>query len=143
MKNYCIPALLSILLSGCGGGSSSNSVDTIDTILTGVFVDSAVEGVSYSTSTQSGTTNSAGEFSYLNGEQVTFSIGATLLPSVNGAPQVSPVEMAEGSSSPPNTTTNIARLLQSLDVDGNPDNGITISSEAEANAALINFDNLT
>jgi len=140
MKIYCIPALLSILLSGCGGGSSSNSVDTIDTILTGVFVDSAVEGVSYSTSTQSGTTNSAGEFSYLNGEQVTFSIGATLLPSVNGAPQVSPVEMAEGSSSPPNTTTNIARLLQSLDVDGNPDNGITISSEAEANAALINFD---
>lgn len=156
-KIVSISATCLVLLVGCGGGSSDepsgdtskgsentdsgegeNSNSTM--VLTGIFVDSAVEGVSYSTATQSGTTNSAGEFTYLEGEQVTFSIGATEMPAAVAAPQVSPVEMAVGSSNPADTTTNIARLLQSLDVDGNPDNGITISPDAAANAAFINFD---
>jgi len=146
-----ISALCGNLIS-CGGGSSDpeptkdnssmqpSADDMAGTVLTGVLVDSAVEGVSYSTSTQSGTTNTAGEFNYLEGEQVVFSVGDTILPSVAAAPQVSPVDMASGSSNSAATTTNIARLLQSLDIDGNPDNGITISPIAAANAAPIKFD---
>jgi len=146
-----ISALCGNLIS-CGGGSSDpaptndnssmqpSADDMAGTVLTGVLVDSAVEGVSYSTATQSGTTNTAGEFSYLEGEQVTFSIGATELPTVDAAPQVSPVDMAAGSTNPEDTTTNIARLLQSLDSDGNPENGITVLSDATANASAINFD---
>jgi len=40
----------------------------IATVLTGVFVDSAVEGASYTTASRSGMTNSAGEFAYIDGE---------------------------------------------------------------------------
>lgn len=140
VKSAVLATLCSSIIA-CGGGSSDsesdNSSDT--TVLTGIFLDSAVEGASYSTATQSGTTNAQGQFNYIAGEQVTFSIGDTQLPVVNAAPQVSPVEMAASSSDPSATTTNIARLLQSLDTDGNPDNGITISPTAAANAASINF----
>lgn len=119
----------------CGGGSSEPD----NTVLTGVFVDSAVKGAAYSTATQSGTTNSEGQFNYMAGEQVTFSIGDTQLPTVNAASRVSPVDMATGSSDPAATTTNIARLLQSLDDDGNPDNGIVIPDTAAGVAASIDF----
>lgn len=38
-------------------------------------------------------------------------------------------------------TTNIARFLQSLDLDGNPNNGITISADAATNSvSQLNFD---
>lgn len=141
-------ALATICLSiiGCGGGGSSdpetdnnNSSGNNTTVLTGVFVDSAVEGATYATATQSGTTNEQGQFNYIAGEEVIFSIGATQLPTVTAAAQVSPVDMAAGTADPSATTTNIARLLQSLDDDGNPDNGITIPASAAATAATINF----
>ena len=35
---------------------------------------------------------------------------------------------------------NIIRLLQSLDKDGNPDNGITITDTAKNNAVALDFD---
>lgn len=131
-------AACALLLVGCGGGSSTPASENM--VLTGVFVDSPVEGATYATQTQSGTTNAAGEFSYLAGEQVTFSIGAMQLPTVAAAAQVTPVDIAAGSGNPTAMTTNIARLLQSLDQDGNPDNGITIPSAAAASAASLNFD---
>lgn len=63
-------------LLGCGGGSSdpdtTNPSDSDNTVLTGVFVDSAVQGVAYTTATQLGTTNELGQFSYMAGENVTF-----------------------------------------------------------------------
>ncbi len=135
-----------LLLAGCGGSSSTPSttpdgdLPSGDSILTGVFVDSPVEGLTFDTETQSGTTNAAGEFSYLAGEQVIFSIGAAQLPTVAAAALVTPVDIAAVSATPAAMTTNIARLLQSLDLDGNADNGITIPASAAASAASINFD---
>jgi len=135
-----------LLLAGCGGGSSTPSTNpdgdssSGDSILTGVFLDSPVEGVAFATETQSGTTNAAGEFMYLAGEQVTFSIGAAQFPAVTAAAQVSPVDIAASSDNPTAMTTNIARLLQSLDLDGNPVNGITISADASTSASQMNFD---
>ncbi len=147
-----ISAACVFVLAGCSSSSSNDDNDNQTdpssgegenqggpVVLTGVFVDSAVEGVSYSTATQSGVTNSAGEFSYVEGEQVAFSIGAVQFPIVDAAPQVSPVDMGSVSNSLIDTTTNIARLLQSLDTDGNPDNGITISPEAATSTDLIDF----
>ena len=127
-----------LLLVGCGGGSSTPVSEGM--VLTGVFVDSAVEGATYATLTQSGTTNAEGEFSYLAGEQVTFSIGNAQLPAVAAASQITPVDIAASSATPAAMTTNIARLLQSLDQDGNPDNGITISADAAVSASQLNFD---
>lgn len=149
-----VSAACVFVLAGCsssGSGSSDDSDGQIDpstgegenqdgpVVLTGVFEDSVVEGVSYSTATQSGITNSAGEFSYVEGEEVIFSIGAVQFPVVDAASLVSPVDMGSVSNSLIDTTTNIARLLQSLDTDGNPENGITISPEAAANTDLIDF----
>ena len=56
------------ILSACGSGGSSGPQ-----IETGVFIDSAVGGLKYQTATQSGLTNSSGEFKYIAGENVTFS----------------------------------------------------------------------
>lgn len=152
-------ATCAFLLVGCGGGSGSNDdtdandnsdMDSMDAeedsdsdntnVLTGVFLDSAVVGASYATETLTGETNDAGEFSYLEGESVTFSVGSLTFPTVPAAEQVSPVDIASGSADPSATSTNIARLLQSLDDDGNPDNGIVISAGAAAMATLLNFD---
>lgn len=149
-RDISIISLCLLLLVGCGSGSSDetsmqsntgsdNDPDTTN-VLTGVFVDSAVEGITFATATQDGTTNTAGEYTYLAGETITFSIGETMLPTVDAAPRITPIDLASGSDNPDSVSTNIARLLQSLDSDGNPENGITISSEAAANSAPINFD---
>lgn len=47
--------------------------------------------------------------------------------------------MGAGTTDPSATTTNIARLLQSLDSDGNPDNGIIIPDAAAATTLSIDF----
>ena len=145
MKNGRVLSLstaCALLLVGCGGGSSTSSGDSDSegAVLTGVFVDSPVEGLVYSTQTQSGTTNALGEFNYLAGEQVTFSIGATQLPAVQAADQLTPIDIAANGVNPADMTTNIARLLQSLDLDGNPDNGITIPETVATSEARLDFD---
>jgi len=145
-KHALVGIICSLFLASCGGGSSNpktpvaNDPGSNDSVLVGVFVDSPVGGISFNTESRSGVTNAAGEFSYLAGEQVTFAIGLAKLPSVVAAPRVSPVDMAASSNNPADTTTNIARLLQSLDQDGNPDNGITIPQNATASATQLNFD---
>lgn len=156
-KIVSISATCLFLLVGCGGGSSdepssdnntgSENTDSGEgtnsannTVLTGVFVDSPVEGVSYSTATQSGTTNSAGEFNYIAGEQIVFSIGGMQLPEVQASDMITPVDIASSSSDVNQTALNVARLLQSLDQDGNPDNGIFIPAAAAASASEITFD---
>ena len=133
-----------LVMSACGGGSdsvvsSSSTSQGSTVILTGVVVDSPVSNLSYKTATQSGTTNANGEFSYVEGETVTFSIGALNFPSVMATDAVTPLQMA-GSISPYNeVATNIAILLQSLDDNGNPADGIHIPATAVSVAAAINF----
>lgn len=117
-----------------------DDTDPTDTaVLNGVLIDSAVMGVNYSTDTQSGVTDDSGAFDYLAGEQITFSIGTLQFPAVAAQEVISPVDLAVGSNDPTATTTNIARLLQSLDLDGDPDNGIVIPPQAAQSAAPIDF----
>lgn len=118
----------------CGGGSDSPAV------LIGELIDSAVEGVSYVTDSQSGITDSDGRFNYLSGEAIRFSIGELVFPAVVAGPQITPRELAAGSANPDATTTNIARLLQSLDANGDPTDGISILATAHANATAIELD---
>lgn len=131
---------LAVALSGCGGSGSSSTTVTEDTTTpentkTGIFTDSAVANIRYRTATQSDFTNALGEYEYVEGETVTFSIGGIELPPVPATGRVTPADMtAEASAT--DQLTNILRLLQSLDDDGNPDNGITIT--ADTHAALEN-----
>jgi hypothetical protein len=98
-----------------------------------VFVDSPVAGLHYETPTYSGTTNSAGEYNYLPGETVTFSVGGITFGSSLAGPVVSPLSLVSGATDPTDpVVTNIVRLLLTLDDDGDPNNGITISAATAA-----------
>ena len=103
-------------------------------VLTGVLLDSPVEGVTFQTATQSGITNVDGEFQYQAGEMVTFSIGDIVLGTVEGAPIITPVELT-GSFDPTNQAAiNLLVFLQSIDEDEFHANGITISAATQAAA---------
>ena len=122
------------LAGGEGEGSSSSSQSGANNInentptLTGTLLDSAVGGVSYSTSSNlSGLTNTNGKFQYRSGDQVTFTVGETVLGEVKGGELITPVKLAGTNNTADRRVINISRLLQSLDQDGDPTNGITIS----------------
>ena len=103
--------------------------------LTGVLVNSPIDGATFSTATQSGITNALGEFQYLPGEMVTFTIGGIVLGAVPGAPVVTPVELTGSVNPTDQDATNQLVFLQSIDADQDPSNGITIST-ATQDAAL-------
>ncbi|MEP0355505.1 DM13 domain-containing protein [Paraglaciecola sp.] len=132
-----------LLFTGCGGSdgaSVSNQSATQTEVLTGVFIDSAVEGLHYSTDTQSGTTNENGEFSYIQGENVTFSIGDIQFPPIISQPIISPLDVFSVSLVNDKRVSNMARLLQTLDQDGITGNGITIADEAHNQATGVTVD---
>ncbi len=136
-----LPVIISLflLLSACssGGGNSPDNNAT----QSGVFIDSPVEGLSYASATLNGTTDADGTFSYETNETVTFSIGNITLGSTSGAAVITPVDMVNGATSETDpVVTNIARFLQTLDDDGNPDNGIMISNTVSNLAAGKNID---
>lgn len=137
---------LTALLSACGGGGGSDAAPapttpTTPSVLTGILVDSPVSGISYTTATQSGKTNAKGEFSYVAGESVTFSIGSVQLPMVLANATITPLDIAKTTDINNQVASNIMVLLQSLDEDGMPANGISIPAGAAAKAvAAINFD---
>jgi hypothetical protein len=121
LLNLCLLATTSVL-TACGTGSDSSTTKQ------GVFVDAPVEGLSYATTSGlTGTTNAAGVFNYLAGDSVTFSLGTVNFPTVVAGDLVSPLDLADAPSTNHPGALAIARLLQSVDSDGNPDNGITVN----------------
>lgn len=101
---------------------------------TGVFLDSPVAGIRYRTATRSGVTDNQGRFSYLEGESVTFSIGDIDLPSAPACSVVTPLDLVGTANLNDTSVVNIARLLQTLDGNGNPTDGITILDDAHTAA---------
>lgn len=119
------------LLSACGGGSSgtaatdttgttdggsttTTATTTTDTsVKTGVFIDAPVKGLTYKTATQSGVTNDKGEFKYITGETVTFSLDGVEIGSGTAQAKL-PVTLIS-------TEDLVAQLLQTMDTDANPD----------------------
>ncbi len=130
------------LLTACGGGSGGGGDGDAPNINTGQLIDSPVQGLEYRTSTQSGTTDSQGNFRYEVGEKITFSIGNVVLGTTLAKSVITPLDLVPGATDETNPAViNILRLLQSLDVDGNPDNNITITPQiaSEVNDRPINF----
>ena len=123
------------MLSACGGGSSGSSEDNRSS---GVFVDSNVAGLAYTTATLSGITSANGVFRYAAGETVTFSIGGIIIGSAEGTSTITPMDLVPSATSVSDEQVlNIARFLQTLDDNGDPNDGITIS--AAVSAAAINY----
>jgi hypothetical protein len=105
---------------------------------TGRLLDTAVGGVAYASPSGSGTTDEKGIFKYNHGDTVEFKLGSLILGKSKGAAIVTPMELAGESNA---RLHNLLILFQSLDADGNPENGITIpASAAAAIGASINLD---
>jgi len=142
------PVFVAFMVTGCGGGASGEAQSESDNIdnpqppalQTGRFVDAAVSGLQYATASQNGRTGSDGSFNYLTGETVTFSIGDIVLPVVAASSLMTPLSVFSTNDIADSRVINLARLLQSLDVDGNPDNGITVSDSAAASATGLAVD---
>lgn len=113
---------LAALISGCGGGS--------DNISTAYLVDSNVSGVAYRCGSQSGFTGDNGEFRFQHGQACTFSIGATQFSvtadRLQAGKPVTPFDIFAGDDE---KAINLARLMQTLDDDGNASNGIRITEQ--------------
>jgi hypothetical protein len=111
--------------------------------MSGVLTDGPVAGVQYTTSGgYSGVTSANGSYAYNAGETVTFKIGAITLGTVTATGTVTPLDLAAAATNKENVATNLLVLLQSLDADGNPSNGITINDAtktAAANASTVNL----
>lgn len=128
-------AMAGSVLVGC-------SSDDDAPLKTGAFVDSPVSGIYYRTATQSGMTNASGEYNYRAGETVTFSIGDIELPSARAGAVITPLDLVGAENAYTPAANNIARLLQSLDTDNNPENGIDIdmmSHTAAENAEITDW----
>lgn len=119
--------------------ASSLANSSQPTVQIGVFIDAFVTGIGYRTESRTGLTNERGEFNYLPGETVTFFIGDLVFPSIPAKSTVTPLDMAQTLNPASSVVLNIARLLQSLDTDGNPTNGISISPVAAQSAASVDF----
>ena len=118
MKNRALSLITVAILSACGG--------SVTPLSTGIFVDAPVEGLSYTSDSIIGTTDASGRFSYTPGAKITFSVGGVTFPSVTAGAMVTPVDLVSGTGPQDPGAVAIARLLQSADADGNPNNGIQL-----------------
>lgn len=146
------PLVLSV--SGCFSGSSSSSRDDSPSapgaqVRTGVFVDSPVAGLDYrGNETPAGTTDAEGRFQYREGETISFSIGNLALGSATGAEVVTPLDVVSGAADMQDQRVlNMLVMLQTLDADGDLNNGIqlteAIRAEVSASAGSLVFDQPT
>jgi len=99
--------------------------------LTGVFAGPVI-GLKYQTPTLSGITNERGEFRYRVGEAVTFLVGRLVLGTTKGTARINLALLINRVSGNIDklhdpSVTDLARLLQTLDCDGDVENGITIA----------------
>ena len=121
-------------LIGCGGGGSSS------TATTGYFVDAAVANADYdcvADGNYNKVTGADGSFTCTNMAQVRFRVGNVVLGEINTLPAdkyVFPqdlVGVARDTGVNDARVTAMAQLLQSIDNDGNPSNGIAIAQETK------------
>ena len=143
-KHYLTSLIVALTLTACGGGGGgggggassggSNNGGSAQAA-SGNFVDSPVKGLEYSANGGARQlTRADGGFDYVEGDSVTFFIGNIEIGTITPDPVqpfVTPNTLAAGNES---AATNIARLLQTLDADGDPDNGIEITDVARAKA---------
>lgn len=127
--------LLASLLGACGGGGGGGGPS-------GVFLDSAVSGLDYATAAgATGTTDAAGRFGFGAGQTVLFSIGDVILGLATGDAILTPVDLVPGA---PDETdpgvVNLARFLQTIDLDLDPRNGIAIDPLVHQAAAGVTID---
>ncbi len=116
-------------------GLTLNISGAAGTSATGVFRDSTVAGLGYSSGSHSGVTDSEGRFTYDIGQSISFSVGSIPLGTVAIAKQlITPVDLVANGTVSATYVVNVVRFLMMLDQDGDPSNGIQISAAVTAAA---------
>jgi hypothetical protein len=116
-----------VMMTGCGSSHHDEAK-----AYNGVFVDDAVDGVTFSCGGVSGTTHDGGHFGTCPaGSTVEFSVGNLILGSSSETKDgvffvTDIVGVPRGSIDNPKVL-QVAQVLQSFDVDGDPTNGVTIT----------------
>ena len=125
------------ILAGCGGGGdgaapAAGGGGGGGATTSGQLTNSPIDGVSYNAAPSglSGTTMNGGMFNFQAGDTVTFNIAGVEI-SVTGGTRITPQtlaeELAEGAADPAaaqaNILANLTTLFQTLDNDGDPENG--------------------
>jgi surface protein len=133
--------LFGLGLIGCGGGSdaTSSTTSTSATIQEAQLIDSAIEGVEYTTNSLSGITTDTGTFQYNPTDTtITFKAGSLTLAGFNlsrldSDKKLLPADIF-GLSRENTTDANLLkfiRVVQSLDNDNDPSNGILIDDNTK------------
>lgn len=144
-----LPALTAFaacaLLSACGGGGGGDSTTSTppaaSTPVSGVFVDSAVEGLDYAASGSAKAATAAdGGFSCTEGKSLAFSIGGIVLGTAQCSATVTPLMLAGSSNVKDDSVVNRLLTLQLLDEDSDPSNGIKIVPSVKAALASLTLD---
>lgn len=94
---------------------------------TGHFIDAPVAGMKFETPSHKGHTNDSGAFDYITGEDVKLYIGSLYIGSAKAKHKVTPMDLVGTDNLDDERVINMARLLQSLDVDADPRRGISIT----------------
>ena len=136
-----------ISCGGGGGGSDSTSASSSSDVLVGKFVDAPTAGVSYTCGTQSGKTDSNGNFNYQSGQSCTFSIGNVTIGAMDSVPTdkvVTPYDLvgvSRNSKIDPHAI-GIAQFLQSID-DGSSSGSLNINASTQTKLSSVTTQNLS
>lgn len=123
-------ALIFLSIAGCDTGGGHGVLVTPEDTGQGRFLDSPVEGLQYASPSWAGITEAGGTFFYQGGEAVTFFVGNVTLGTTAAKDIITPLDLVPGAENTTNPAViNISRFLQSLDLDGDPSNGILITSD--------------
>jgi|GEM_PF-1456756 len=97
----------------------------------GQFIDSPVVGLDYLTASMAGETGERGRFYFLSDEEVAFSVGSLLLGTSVGDRRLSPLDLLQVDTEN-GSAINMARFLQTLDSDGQPQNEVLLTEAVKA-----------
>ena len=130
-------ALVVFLFALFALGSSASARQVKNSELLSGTMAGPIVGLRYETPTASGVTNEKGEFKYRAGETVTFSVANMILGSAKAGPRLNLAQLVarvDGNIDKVRdpVLTNMARFVQTLDEDGNVENGVTINAQAQS-----------
>jgi|GEM_PF-5090563 len=131
-----------------GGSTSCVPLSNVQT-LTGVFIDSPVQGLTWSSGFFTGTTDAAGTFQCTKDGTISFYVGGTsgiLVGTTACNTLIMPLDLVAGAQDYNNSVAlNIVSFLMTLDDDNNPANGIVITDSVGnlASGQSLNFSQTT
>ncbi|MEE9445356.1 MAG: hypothetical protein V3V19_06810 [Cocleimonas sp.] len=123
INQIIVLSFLGFGLTACGGGGGSKAKS-----FGGSFKEK-VQGMSYSSGGQKGTTGKNGEFRFEENKNVSFSVGGIQLGSGKGKTIMTPVDLVNGGSLEKLEVINRVRLLMMLDKNNDRYDGIEISDK--------------